>query len=207
GVFDLLKFMVDIKPIQLINEIPDNLPPVYADKNRVIQIVYNLMHNAIKFTDEGTVIISAHVKNRQVFISIRDTGRGIDQAHLEQIFLPYEQADNMANTDGGYGLGLGISKQLIELHGSTLNVTSRLGKGSTFTFSLVMATTEQIQSFEEKFVKSAQTVMLKSNDKVDLESNFFAMSEQQIAASSEQHTFVNGQSKKFHLLVVDDDPI
>src|SRR5699024_7532071 len=91
--------------------------------------------------------------------------------------------------------------------GSTLNVTSRLGKGSTFTFSLVMATTEQIQSFDEKFVKSAQTVMLKSNDKVDLESNFFAMSEQQIAASNEQHTFVNGQSKKFHLLVVDDDPI
>ena len=207
GIFDLLKFMVDMKPVKLVNKIRDDFPPVYGDENRVIQIIYNLMHNAIKYTDEGEVVVYAYVENDQVFISIRDTGKGIHQSHVEKILLPYEQITSSAITDGGYGLGLSISKQLIELHGGTLEVTSDLNEGSTFTFSLPLASEEQIKLFRNQLTKTTQSVLFETYDQLDLSNDFFAMNEQQIAASSEQHTLSHSTNQKIHLLVVDDDPI
>lgn len=137
GVFDMLYVMGDGKQIQLINQIPGNFSKVMADENRVIQIVFNLLHNAVKYTNEGEVKVSGHVRNGMAEIVISDTGIGIDEETIERIFEPYEQGTlSKAMIEGGFGLGLSISKRLVELQGGTLRVKSVVGKGSVFTFTL-----------------------------------------------------------------------
>lgn len=140
GVLDMLQFIVEVKPVKIINQIPEDFPPVFADENRVIQIVFNLLHNAVKYTNEGQVTIRAFVKDGRAFIVISDTGVGMDDDMLKRLFHPYEQA-NFSKTmiEGGFGLGLSISKQLVELQGGKLEVSSVLGEGSEFTFSLELA--------------------------------------------------------------------
>lgn len=140
GVLDMLQFMTEGKQIRLINDIPEDFPQVFADENRVIQIVFNVLHNAVKYTDEGTIAIRSFVKDGRAQIVISDTGVGIDEETMKRIFEPYEQA-YLGNTiiEGGFGLGLSISKQLVELHGGTLQVKSVLGQGSEFSFTLQLA--------------------------------------------------------------------
>ncbi|MFD0713385.1 ATP-binding protein [Paenibacillus sp. GCM10027626] len=143
GVMDMLSIMAEGKTVRISNQIPDDLPPVYADENRVIQIVFNLLHNAIKFTDEGTVIIKGFVRDGKAYVVIADTGIGIDNDTLGRIFRPYEQAPaEQTMVEGGFGLGLSISKQLVELHGGTLQASSVLGQGSEFSFTLPLAELE-----------------------------------------------------------------
>ncbi|OZB90857.1 ATP-binding protein [Paenibacillus sp. XY044] len=137
GVIGMLAYMTEGKPIQVGLSVSGPLPSVYADEQRLIQILSNLLHNAIKFTDEGSVNVMAEAKAGSVVIQIADTGRGMGTEALEKIFLPYEQGAEDGN--GGIGLGLSISKQLVELHGGSLNVQSELGKGTTFSFSLPIA--------------------------------------------------------------------
>ncbi|RED60349.1 hybrid sensor histidine kinase/response regulator [Cohnella lupini] len=138
GVIDMLRSMLEGKPVRLVNRIPDDFPPVMAEENRLIQILYNLLHNAMKFTDEGNITIRADVKNRIAYISIEDTGIGMDTETQRAIFEPYAQGDSgmTAAHGGGIGLGLSISKQLVELHGGKLESSSSPGKGSVFTFTL-----------------------------------------------------------------------
>src|SRR5690606_25054826 len=116
---------------------PDDFPQVYADESRVIQIFFNLLHNAVKYTNEGHIIIRAFVKDGRAYFSISDTGIGIEGHLLKRLFSPYEQANSSQTMiEGGFGLGLSISKQLVELHEGTIEVSSILGEGSEFTFSL-----------------------------------------------------------------------
>ncbi|MCK5877947.1 MAG: response regulator, partial [Candidatus Marithrix sp.] len=124
--------------LQIINSIPKDLPAVYADENRLQQILYNLIGNAIKFTDFGTIEISAKIiANEQLEITIADTGVGIDEENLAKIFQSFEQADgSTAREYGGTGLGLAITKQLIELHNGKIWVKSKLEVGSQFIFTL-----------------------------------------------------------------------
>lgn len=137
GVIDMLIYMKAGKEIRLVNAIRDDFPKVYADENRVTQIVFNLLENAFKYTDEGEISIQAEARNGKAYISIKDTGVGMDANTLQRVFEPYEQASSeRAKLEGGFGLGLGISKQLVELHGGTLEVSSTVGEGSTFTFTL-----------------------------------------------------------------------
>ncbi|MEK8217012.1 hybrid sensor histidine kinase/response regulator [Paenibacillus sp. FSL L8-0463] len=141
GVLDMLRFMTESKPVRLVNEIPNAFPPVMADENRLVQILFNLVHNSIKFTNEGTVAIRVVAQDGKAYISVADTGVGIDEETLQRIFNPYEQGDSgmTAAPGGGIGLGLGICKQLVELHGETLEVTSASGQGSSFTFALALS--------------------------------------------------------------------
>src|SRR5699024_4391240 len=100
----------------------------------------NLIHNAIKFTPEGTVEISGTERDGYVYVTVKDSGIGMSEETMRDIFDRYVQGSN-ANTvaEGGLGIGLYVSKQLIELHGGLLDVQSTLGKGSTFTFSIPVA--------------------------------------------------------------------
>ncbi|MFC4306959.1 ATP-binding protein [Cohnella boryungensis] len=140
GVLDMLLSMREGTPVRLVNEIPDNFPMVYADENRVIQIVFNLLHNAVKYTNEGEVAIRAQVKEGLAHIAIVDTGIGMDEETIRRVFEPYEQASpDKTMVEGGFGLGLSISKQLVELHGETLQVSSVPGQGSEFVFTLRIA--------------------------------------------------------------------
>ncbi|MBR7795194.1 MAG: hybrid sensor histidine kinase/response regulator [Bacillota bacterium] len=140
GVVDMLQFMTQRKPITFKVVIPESFPYVFADENRLIQILFNLLHNAVKYSDEGTITVTASRKNHMAIIHITDTGRGMDNRTLQKIFLPYEQENTDTNSGiGGIGLGLSICKQLIELHGGSIHVESTPGKGSIFSFTLPIA--------------------------------------------------------------------
>ena len=125
--------LIHKKPIKTINELTEQLPLVFADENRLQQILFNLIGNAIKFTHQGTIQILASVNDQWLTVSIKDTGVGIAKEQQEAIFQPYTQATDNA---GGIGLGLGISRQLVELHGGSLAVESRKGEGSCFSFNI-----------------------------------------------------------------------
>ena len=140
GVADMLRLMMDGKPVRIVVDIPEAFPPVYADENRLVQILFNLLHNAMKFTDEGEVRVSARERSGFVYIRVADTGVGMDKELLNKMFLPYEQGDSgMTAVGGGIGLGLSICKQLVELHGGKISVESSPGEGSTFEFSMPLA--------------------------------------------------------------------
>ncbi|MEP3889801.1 MAG: ATP-binding protein [Hellea sp.] len=115
-----------------------------GDAGRIRQILINLIGNAIKFTHEGGVFIhaSTHIlnNNNRLNITIQDTGIGISKEHLETIFEKFNQADgSITRVFGGTGLGLSITKSLIDAMGGTINVTSELGKGSTFVLTLPLS--------------------------------------------------------------------
>jgi signal transduction histidine kinase len=110
---------------------------VEADERRIRQVVYNLLSNAVKFTPEGgNVIVSSARVNGEVHVSVSDTGPGIAADDQTRIFEDFQQTDLGARQLEGTGLGLALSKRLIELHGGRIWVESELGKGSMFTFSL-----------------------------------------------------------------------
>jgi two-component system sensor histidine kinase ChiS len=128
------------KEIELCNEIPDALPFVEADENRLLQILYNLVGNALKFTPRGNIVVRAEKKEGFIEVSVEDTGIGIPKNHHGDIFNSYEQVNELISKEyGGVGLGLSITKELVELHGGSIKFDSELGKGSTFTFSLPVA--------------------------------------------------------------------
>lgn len=125
------------KKITINNNISSELPFIIADENRLQQILYNLIGNAIKFTQYGSIAIDAKVVSNYVEISIKDTGIGIPKDKLNAIFEPYEQVDfSIAKKYGGTGLGLNITKKLIELHNGSIYVESVVGEGSKFSFIL-----------------------------------------------------------------------
>jgi len=125
------------KPVELRVDLPGDLPEIYADIDRVEQILTNLVGNAIKFTKEGTITISAERQNDWLCIAVADTGIGIPDEALERIFNPFEQADGSITREfGGTGLGLSVTKELVELHGGHVWVQSEKGIGSTFFVTL-----------------------------------------------------------------------
>ncbi|RIE01129.1 response regulator [Cohnella faecalis] len=140
GVLDMIRVMIGDKPIRLANDIPEAFPPVKADENRLIQILFNLLHNAAKFTNEGTIKVDAYVRDGMAYICVSDTGIGMNEAALGALFEPYEQG-GLDEPDGasGLGLGLGICKQLVELHNGTIEVSSSPNRGTDFSFSLPLS--------------------------------------------------------------------
>ncbi len=123
------------KPVELAGIYPANLPNVVADGTRVRQVLLNLLANACRFTDQGSIVVSASASDGYITINVADTGIGIPQDKLDIIFEPYIQVDTL-RSKAGTGLGLAISKQLVELHGGKLWATSKIGNGSTFSFTL-----------------------------------------------------------------------
>jgi PAS domain S-box-containing protein len=117
---------------------PPGLPPVTADRDRLSQVLSNLVGNAIKFTPEGgRVTIRASAADGEAVVAVEDTGPGISAEDLPRIFDPYWQAGRKARL--GSGLGLTIAKGIVQAHGGRIWVESRTGEGSTFTFALPMA--------------------------------------------------------------------
>ncbi len=111
---------------------------VSADRIRLKQILYNLISNAIKFTDSGRIHVSITQKTDQIVFSVADTGCGISQENQKRVFQRFQQVDgSMSRQNGGLGLGLAIAEQLAALHGGTLSLESTLGKGSVFRLSLL----------------------------------------------------------------------
>ena len=121
------------KGLKFTTDVQDNMPMAHGDARRVSQVLLNLVGNAIKFTDQGEVGITASLANGQFAIEVRDTGPGIADADQERIFGEFQQIDNSSTRKkGGTGLGLAISKRMVEIQGGMISVESTLGQGSTF---------------------------------------------------------------------------
>lgn len=176
------------KGLQLINAISPELPPVEADENRLQQILHNLVGNAIKFTPSGQVEVSvAPEKKDYLAITIADTGIGIPEDKFDRIFQSFEQAEgSTAREYGGTGLGLTITKQLVELHRGEIRVESQFGKGSKFTFTLPI--------FQGQAESKPEVAIIKDFQPLEI-------------VSTNNGTSPTNQEKLFKVLIVDDEPI
>jgi signal transduction histidine kinase/HAMP domain-containing protein len=125
------------KPLELIKEVEDGLPEIVGDRDRLIQVVINLISNAVKFADQGSVTCRATQVNGEILISVIDTGVGIAEADLPRVFERFTQVgDTLTDKPKGTGLGLPICKEIVEYHGGRIWVKSELGRGSDFSFTL-----------------------------------------------------------------------
>lgn len=161
GVINMLQYMIEGKPVRLSMNIPESMPPILADEKRLVQVLLNLVHNALKYTEQGLVSVSAEEKDAHVFIYVTDTGVGMTEETLARVFLPYEQGPHGINDGRGIGLGLSISRQLVELHGGSLSIHSELGKGSTFSFALPLA-----DSYSEQIVREVSPITTYTPDEI-----------------------------------------
>jgi signal transduction histidine kinase len=131
------------KPVQIRQQYPSDLPKIWADPIRIRQILLNLLSNAIKYTDTGSVTVIAEVQGQEVYVAVRDTGRGIPKESISTIFDRFQQLQQSAEIQGT-GLGLDISQRLAQLHGTKIEIESEVGVGSTFSFHIAAATQEQL---------------------------------------------------------------
>jgi CheY-like chemotaxis protein/anti-sigma regulatory factor (Ser/Thr protein kinase) len=137
GVMSSAVGLVKDKPIQLAHHVPEDLPTIWADATRVRQVLLNLISNATKFTERGRITVTASYDDDWVTLCVCDTGLGIPDDKLHNIFEEFTQVDGSSTRSaGGTGLGLPISRRFIEMHGGTITVKSELGAGSTFAVTL-----------------------------------------------------------------------
>jgi len=125
------------KGLALIIDVKEELPKILGDRDRLIQVVINLISNAIKFTEEGSVTCKATCTDNEITISVIDTGMGIPEADQPKIFEKFKQVGNpLTDKPKGTGLGLSICQQIVKHHGGKIWVESELGQGSSFSFTL-----------------------------------------------------------------------
>jgi len=194
----LLLPVVGYKQVKIINNINAEMPPVFADENRIQQIMYNLMGNAVKFTDSGSITISSALTESETEISVSDTGIGIPENEFGYIFEYFKQVDSTDTRNyGGTGLGLAITKNLVELHGGSISVSSKPGSGSVFRFTIPTASnsaSDQIRVEPKSYLDdsyNSQGMILKEN-------------EMQYAADK---TLKHRASTDATILIVDDEPV
>jgi signal transduction histidine kinase/DNA-binding response OmpR family regulator len=152
-VVDLMKPLAHKKKLELMSDISPDIPmEILQDESRLRQVLMNLVNNAIKFTDNGEVLIHAETINRegefvQIKFSVKDTGIGIDPSNTEKIFQSFYQADSSTvKKYSGSGLGLAICKSLVQEMGGRIWVESKPGAGSTFSFTVIAETSGAAQN-------------------------------------------------------------
>ncbi|MGQ9553656.1 MAG: ATP-binding protein [Anaerolineae bacterium] len=140
---EVIRRLLQDKPVRLHVDLPRELPQLLIDKTRVRQVLLNLLTNACRFTEEGSISVRAVANTDEVIITVADTGCGIPQDQLEQIFDAFQQVSAWRRPgDRGKGLGLAVAKQLVQLHGGRIWAESTAGKGSAFHFSLPLVAKE-----------------------------------------------------------------
>ncbi len=141
----LYKFQADKKRIQIMRELPLDLPDIYMDANRLTEVLGNLVGNAIKYSHpDTTVTINAKVHNAFLHVHVRDQGQGLSEDDLQKVFRSFQKLSARPTAgETSTGLGLAIVKKLVELHGGEVWVESRLGLGSMFSFSLPLEVTDK----------------------------------------------------------------
>lgn len=192
GLLDMMKFLSQEKDVTFVNNIQTDFPKVYADENRVIQILFNLLHNAMKYTNKGKVYIDGNVLDNMVEISIIDTGIGMGDQEVKKVFEPYKRLVGEDSDDkDGVGIGLTICKQLVEIQGGTMTISSIVEEGSKFTFTLPVAKSEENGIANKYFTPNILT---------EGEPNI-----QQILSNKDDKgaNFIN----RPQILIVDDEPI
>lgn len=136
---DAVRGLYDNAGLRIKVDLPGDLPSLYVDPTRIRQVLINLLTNAVRYVEEGGVQISARCDGSEVIVSVADTGVGIPPEDLPRVFERFHQTGQLRRR-GGFGLGLTVSKQLIELHAGSMWVTSEVNHGTTFSFSLPVVT-------------------------------------------------------------------
>ena len=189
-VITLSRPLVGNKNIQLNNLVPADLPAIYADEDRLLQILHNLIGNAVKFTHEGKVEVYAEASGDQIRVQIADTGIGIPTEHLTDIFQAFHQVDGRAERAfGGTGLGLSITKQLVELHGGSISVESTPDQGSVFSVYLPISLELPASPPDQQHPATAGVAEVVALEQI------------------ENTPKPENQSHQGHILVVDDDSV
>lgn len=135
------------KGLLMVCDVPEGLPPIWGDDDRLSQVLVNLLSNAIKFTDAGRIEVAAQAGSTEIRVDVRDSGRGIPPDELPHVFEKFRQVDDAGHARPmGTGLGLPICRELIRLHEGRIWVDSALGEGSTFSFTVLRA--DRLDEFE-----------------------------------------------------------
>jgi len=129
------------KDVAFETDVPEDLPQLRADPDRLRQVLVHLINNAAKFTDSGVIMLRAWVNEEYGYVSVQDTGVGIPREDRERIFTQFEKGNG---NPSGVGLGLALCKEFIELHGGSIWVDSEVGVGSTFTFSVPIGAEDEV---------------------------------------------------------------
>ncbi|MDI7277477.1 MAG: ATP-binding protein, partial [Anaerolineae bacterium] len=141
---DMLWGLASQKGLQLVVDVPGDLPSLSMDRLRIRQVLLNLLSNAVRFTDSGQITVTARRTAREVEITVADTGPGIEPADLERVFEEFHQLDSaLSRRHQGTGLGLALSRRFVELHGGRMWAESEPGRGSRFHFTLPLVQAPQ----------------------------------------------------------------
>ena len=143
--------VVNNKGILFCHDFKDTDVKLYGDVDRIEQIIDNLLSNAVKFTEAGTISLNACYHEGELLLEVKDTGIGMSEETLSRIFRPFERLSSVANAQG-FGLGLPITKGLVNLLGGTINVTSSIDQGSTFRVTLPMKITDEPIESENRII-------------------------------------------------------
>ncbi len=197
-IIELLNNQASMKHILLLNELQKESPMVLADENRLSQILFNLVGNALRYTQEGSVAITGKLQEDMMTVTVTDTGIGIPEDRLDSLFEYYEQSGLSPEREyTGTGLGLPISRKLVELHGGKLEVASKVGQGSAFTFSLPLLKNNRYESLDTLLGD-------------DMEADDVGQTMTVPALFDNTAPLINhptGKSGEFTVMVVDDEPV
>ena len=206
-VLQLARVLVGEKDLQLRNQVPPDLPLINADETRLQQILHNLIGNAIKFTSQGQITITASLlenHSSMVAIAIADTGIGIRADKLDRIFESFEQVEGSASRQyGGTGLGLAITRNLVELHGGQISVTSTLDQGSEFTFTLPVSKQNRATSVLMPEVAGVQGDQVTPLNTTCYQDTIRELNPDTVSDSLK----TDSELSVPHILIVDDEPV
>lgn len=160
---DTARSLVEARGLKMYTNIAPNLPQLWLDPTRIRQVLFNLLNNAARFTEEGNITVNAYQAEEGVVFSVADTGVGIASEDIPRLFEEFHQLDGSTRRrHGGAGLGLAISRRFVELHEGRMWVESQVGEGSTFYFCLPVAHDELVH---DESGRSAHTTSLKTEDR------------------------------------------
>nr|WP_321302581.1 ATP-binding protein [uncultured Trichococcus sp.] len=216
AVLDMIRYMTDGRTMRLVNRVPEDFPLVSADQNRLIQILFNLLHNAVKYADARELSVTAVVVAGVAEIRVQDDGVGIDAVHLDGLFERYKQVPGPLDAPdyGGIGLGLDICRRLVRLHGGELTVSSVVGEGTVFAFTLPLAAKDFVGAGEARgvgmVVAAGEAVGVSGMARDAAMNTSVAGGETDgLAAIADSVTGValKNRSGAIRVLAVDDDPV
>ncbi|MCW9017170.1 MAG: ATP-binding protein [Kangiellaceae bacterium] len=204
SVLKILAVMVESKPVKLINYVGVESPAVIGDENRLQQIFLNLISNAIKHTKEGAILVKNSLSSTHMKIIVEDSGSGIIEEDHESIFLPFSQSKKDKNEEvSGTGIGLAVTRQLVELHGGRIYLDKSFTEGARFVFMLPLDKSAMLLkdgSADGKSLIGSQTNI--DNKKQEEEASGFAQ-----YANIVTHAGEKRPKSKYKILTVDDNPI
>lgn len=208
GIREMMLFYIEDKPLKLVIDLPKDFPLLWGDDRRFFQILFNLLHNAVKFTNEGTITIRGRVDGLYATIEVEDTGIGIPPDAMGLIFEAYEQGSHDERIlNNGIGIGLYICKYLVRLHDGKMDVHSEQNVGTTFSFTFPIVNEENLS---DSIPIYPDEISEESQKDLDAFNEVAATSNSLISYKQSAENLIDLQDIKGEqasILIVDDEPI